>query len=296
MNGSLRLGAPFGIGLYIHWSFALLILLFLPSAGITGVLFVLALFGCVTLHEYGHALAARRFGIPTHSITLYPIGGVARLAAMPRRPSHELLVAVAGPAVNVAIAAVLAPFALFAGNLDAAIPGSPGGFLGQLLVANVFLVVFNMIPAFPMDGGRVLRSLLAFSGNYAWATHVAARVGQGFAILFALAGVFLFQNPLLVVIAFFIFMAAGAERRAALEGSAPAPAAAAAAVPPPIPTSHLASGGESEWEILPPHPPGDRASGRPPTDAEAVARQLEQLHRALAFGSGTRGRPHWRRE
>ena len=219
MNGAVKLGTILGIRIQVHWSFVLIIgwVLLTSLAGgqnlvgaITSVAFVLVLFGCVVLHELGHALAARMYGIPTRDITLLPIGGVARLERMPRKPSQELVVALAGPAVNVIIAgvllAVLLPFYGVEGLIATATPTS--GFLTQLLVVNVALVVFNLLPAFPMDGGRVLRALLAMFLNYASATRIAATVGQVFAFGFALLG---FVNPFMFLIAAFIFFGAAAE-------------------------------------------------------------------------------------
>ena len=214
-----------GIGIYIHWSFLVLPILVLGSnlssgsgiaAAIQALLFVLAIFGCVVLHELGHALMARRFHIGTRSITLLPIGGVASLDRMPERPSQELAVAVAGPAVNVAIAGLLLlvlPLMGAVGSLftPAAITGS---FLMQLFWANVGLVVFNMLPAFPMDGGRVLRSLLAMFLPHVRATNIAAGVGQAMAILFAIAGIYS-QQWMLVFVAMFVFVAGRAEAQMA---------------------------------------------------------------------------------
>jgi len=227
MNKGLHIGNPFGIGVYVHWTFALLLAWVgfagLASGGIGSAAFslllVTALFACVVLHELGHSLAGRRFGIPTRSITLYPIGGVAQLEGIPRQPKQELIIALAGPAVNVVIAALLLPIAIMTGfGLPTGVaPSTFGQFVATLTAANIVLVLFNLIPAFPMDGGRVLRALLAMGGNYRWATNVAARIGQGLAILFVLAGlgVFGFWNPLLIVIGGFIFLAAGSERLAA---------------------------------------------------------------------------------
>ncbi len=209
-----KLGSPFGIDLFVHWSFALL----LCVTGLDPVLiaFYLAVFACVTLHEYGHALAARKYGIGTDSITLYPIGGIARLADIPREPKQEMVIALAGPAVNVAIAVMLFPLAAIFGNTLPVLADT--GFFPALLIANVGLVLFNMIPAFPMDGGRVLRAFLAGKPNfsYARATNIAARAGQIIAVLFALAWITGKTGPFMIVIAAMIFLAATAERRFAL--------------------------------------------------------------------------------
>lgn len=222
MRGSLRFGQIAGIKLFVHWSFFLLLgWLFtgalvagrgLPSA-MAGTAFVLALFGCVVLHELGHALAARRYGIATRDITLLPIGGVARLERIPRNPTHELVVALAGPAVNVVIAFIIFAGLLLAngGSLSAGWLSMRGGFLSQLMAVNIYLVIFNLIPAFPMDGGRVLRALLARRLNYARATIVAARIGQVMAVLFAVLGLFVLGNPLLLLVAFFVFLGARSE-------------------------------------------------------------------------------------
>jgi len=216
---SLRLGSLFGIPVYLHMTFLLLLgflgLAQLFTAGIgaavAGTVTVLAVFGCVLLHEFGHALAARRYGIRTRDVTLLPIGGVARLERMPDDPRHELWVALAGPAVNVAIAVMLALWIVVIGF----VPGpeglglTGGSFTGRLLAINVGLVIFNMLPAFPMDGGRVLRSLLARRMNYVRATEIAAGVGKGMAVLFGIAG--WFWNPMLIFIAVFVWFGAGQE-------------------------------------------------------------------------------------
>jgi Zn-dependent protease len=223
MRSSLKIATIFGIEVRIHFTF----LLFLAWIGLTyyqiagfsgalqGVLFILALFGCVLLHEFGHALAAREFGIKTPDITLLPIGGVARLSRIPDKPWQELVVAIAGPIVNVVIAAVLI-FVIHGttGILQVDRLENPRiELLGKLASINVMLVLFNLIPAFPMDGGRVLRSLLAMVTPYTLATQIAAWIGQGMAIVFAIFG-FLRGNFFLIFIAFFVF--AGAQQEVAM--------------------------------------------------------------------------------
>lgn len=236
LNSRLKVGTFFGIQLYIHWTFALLVgfVAFVSREGgavgmAYGVATLLGMFLCVTLHEYGHALAARRFQVPTIDITLLPIGGVARLQRMPRVPWQELVVAVAGPAVNVVIALILgAGLAIYGGTqVILGMPADQGlidrveGALGQpswlgfaitMMAVNTILVVFNMIPAFPMDGGRVLRSLLAMITTYRRATVIASRIGLVCAVLMAL---FAFQAgaPIPVLIALFIGYVGLAEAR-----------------------------------------------------------------------------------
>ena len=221
MSGRLRIGTFAGIGLFVHWSFALIILYAATAAAAAGggttliayaVTQVLGMFFCVTLHEYGHAMAARRYGIGTVDITLLPIGGLARLRRMPRLPHRELVVAVAGPLVNVVIVAGLIPVAAFLFRdefrpmIDTVVDPAPvgfrvatalgylgdtmqspsaAGFVATLLGVNTLLVVFNMIPAFPMDGGRVLRAILAMLTNYGSATRAAAKIGLALAIVMA---------------------------------------------------------------------------------------------------------------
>jgi len=221
MTWRWRLGEFFGIVVYVHATFLLLIgwvaLLSLQRGGglaeiAVGILLILLLFTCVVMHEYGHALTARRFGIRTQDITLLPIGGVARLERMPRDPGQELWVALAGPAVNLVIAAALfLIISLFAGIrtlTDVHFIGAP--ILSQLLWWNVAMALFNMLPAFPMDGGRVLRALLARRMEYTRATRAAANVGQLMAFLFALWGLFN-QEPVLLFIALFVYLGAEAE-------------------------------------------------------------------------------------
>ena len=223
MKWSFKLGTIAGIELRIHITFLLLLgwvgaSHWRSGKGVDAVLggmgFILALFGCVLLHELGHSLAARRYGIQTRDITLLPIGGVARLERMPEKPGQELWVALAGPAVNVAISAALflwlnlthgwAPL----GQLSVA--GGP--MVERLLIANAWLVIFNLIPAFPMDGGRVLRALLASRMEYVRATQIAAGVGQGLAFVFGFIG--LFGNPMLMFIALFVWIGASQEATA----------------------------------------------------------------------------------
>lgn len=213
------LGTIFGIRIRIHWTFLLLPLwIFFSSivggAGITAavytVSFVLAIFGCVLLHELGHALAARQFDISTRDILLLPIGGVASLERMPRNPLQELWIAAAGPLVNVVIAAILYT------GLFATTASNP--FLWQLAFANVFLVLFNLIPAFPMDGGRILRSVLALFMDWLQATQIAVTTGKVAAIAFGLLGL-LSGNFMLVLIGVFIFFAAQSEMMASVAWS-----------------------------------------------------------------------------
>jgi Zn-dependent protease/CBS domain-containing protein len=175
------------------------------------VFFILLLFVCVILHEFGHAFAAKAFGINTPDITLLPIGGVARLERMPEEPVQELIIALAGPAVNVVIALGLLVVIDWHGAAAARVFESPN-LLTQLLAINVLLVLFNLLPAFPMDGGRVLRALLATRFSYARATQIAASIGQGFAFVFGFVG--LLWNPFLIFIALFVYI--GASQEAAL--------------------------------------------------------------------------------
>jgi Zn-dependent protease/CBS domain-containing protein len=182
-----------------------------PQAAVQGLIFILLLFLCVLLHEFGHIFMARRYGIRTPDVTLLPIGGVASLERMPEKPGQEIAVALAGPAVNVAIAAVLLLVLNAQFDLETVrnIEAVQSSLVARVAAANIALAVFNMIPAFPMDGGRVLRALLATRFGYVRATRLAANTGQVIAVVFGFLG--LLGNPLLVLIAVFIFLAASAE-------------------------------------------------------------------------------------
>ena len=219
-NWSLRLGRIAGIDVYVHATFFMVIAWIAlvywnehhdVAAVVDGVGYILTLFACVVLHEFGHALTAARYGIRTRDITLLPIGGVARLERMPDVPVQELWVALAGPAVNVVIALLLFGWLRISGSWETVerVGVATGGFLERIMIANVTLVGFNLLPAFPMDGGRALRALLAMRMEYTRATSRAAVVGQGMAIVFALIG--LMGNPILVFIALFVWIGAGQE-------------------------------------------------------------------------------------
>ncbi|MBP7950457.1 MAG: site-2 protease family protein [Verrucomicrobiales bacterium] len=239
MRGSFRFGRFFGVDVYIHFTFVLFLLFFgylawtgaaaddsvrtVPwKEAVSMMGLICALFTCVVLHEYGHVLAARKFGVPTRDITLLPIGGVARLERIPEKPSQELIVAIAGPAVNVAIALVLT-LVLGVGrrllDLDRVqqMQGEMlqrimqwGGFLQTLLLANVVLVVFNLIPAFPMDGGRVLRAFLSMKMGRVRATQIAAKIGQFLAVLLGLWGL-THGHHILLFTALFVWIGASRE-------------------------------------------------------------------------------------
>jgi Zn-dependent protease len=233
MGRSWKIGNAFGIGIYVHWSFLLLLgfVLFMVlqhgSGLLVGLFFValvVMLFGCVVLHELGHALMAKVFGIPTRRITLFPLGGVAFLERMSEKPVEELLIALAGPAVNVVIAALLG-VALYVGGVDM----SPDRintltqadpqllvypiveqFMIPLIGMNIGMVLFNMIPAFPMDGGRVLRAALSALIGHLRATEIAASMGMGVSCLFIIFGI-LQSAPMLALVGLFVFFIARQE-------------------------------------------------------------------------------------
>lgn len=224
MKWSWKIGRVKGIELRIHATFVLLLAWIAlanyresqsAAGALAGVAFTLALFASVVLHEFGHALVAQRFGVPTRDVTLLPIGGVARMEFIPDKPKQELWIALAGPAVTAAIIAVLFLALWLTGaptTLPQRIAGGPlttTAFATQLMWVNVSLLVFNLLPAFPMDGGRVLRAVLAFRMNYIRATDIAARIGRGFAVFFGVVG--LLFDPILVLIALFVWLGAAGE-------------------------------------------------------------------------------------
>ena len=226
MRWAIRLGRIAGIEVRIHVTFFLL-LAWLGVAGFEAgglseamnvVLLVCIVFLCVLLHEFGHAFAARRCGIRTPDITLFPFGGVARIERMPENPRQEIFIALAGPAVNVVIATVLwVALAIFGHVVRPVQMGLAGSLAIEVMSINVMLLLFNLIPAFPMDGGRVLRAVLAMRLDHARATRIAAHIGQALAVALGFVGVFgisaldVAPNPMLILVAFFVFMAAANE-------------------------------------------------------------------------------------
>ena len=222
MKWTWPLGRIAGIKLQVHATFLLLVAWVawlyyeqdptLASVGY-GLLFLAAVFAIIVVHELSHSLTARAFGVEVSSITLLPIGGVSKMESMPERPWQEFLVAVAGPAVNVVLAGVLFTWLALSWGVEALfrpeVLGGGGAFLATMVWVNVALAVFNLLPAFPMDGGRALRALLATGTDRATATRLAAYVGKGFALLFGIAGLFL--NPFLVLIAVFVWLGASGE-------------------------------------------------------------------------------------
>jgi stage IV sporulation protein FB len=219
MSWSINIGSIAGTAIRIHITFLLfLVWIFVASwseggaaAAWTGLAFLVLLFACVLAHEFGHILTARVFGVATPDVTLLPIGGVARLERIPEAPGEEFLIAIAGPLVNVAIALVLVAFAGADLSMQhlAAVENIKFSLIDRLAVVNLFLAAFNMIPAFPMDGGRVLRALLAIKLGHLRATEIAATVGQWSAFILGFIG--LFYNPILIFIAIFVYLAAASE-------------------------------------------------------------------------------------
>lgn len=236
MKGAFQIARLFDIPVRIHWTF-LLLLAYVAFSGITeggawsdvawSFLFVGAIFLCVVLHEFGHALSARRYGVETKDIILSPIGGVARLYRMPEQPAQELVVAIAGPMVNVVIAALTGPLAWWLApeelrQLARMILGLPvimeeaspffAYFLPALFLLNIVLALFNLLPAFPMDGGRVLRALLSMRLSRLLATRIASLAGQAIALalfVFALSQ----GNVLTSLVGVFVFIMAMQEYR-----------------------------------------------------------------------------------
>ena len=219
MLWSIRIGTIAGTAVRIHVTF-LLFLVWIWGASYFAVgadaawmtlVFILLLFACVLAHEFGHIFTARAFGVATPDVTLLPIGGVARLERIPEKPSEEFLIAVAGPLVNVAIALLLVLFAgadLNPRNL-ASVESANVSMADRLAAVNLFIAAFNLIPAFPMDGGRILRAVLSARLGFLRATEIAATIGQWAA--FGLGFLGLFGNPLLIFIAIFVYLAASSE-------------------------------------------------------------------------------------
>jgi len=221
MKWSLKVGRFAETVVYVHITFFVLLAWIGIADGLekksvaaaaAAIAFTITLFACVALHEFGHALMAQRFGIRTRDITLFPIGGVGRLERIPDVPSQEFLIAIAGPAVSAGIAALLFAAIGLQGPVAQAgeLASANVSFVERLLFINAGLAMFNLLPAFPMDGGRVLRALLAMRLDYLVATEVAARIGQAIAVLFAVVGG-LMPHPALVIIALFVWVGAAGE-------------------------------------------------------------------------------------
>ena len=225
MKGSLKLGTIGGIGIFVHWTFSLLIAFIIYVNYRTGynaiqivwsVLFILCVFATVFLHELGHSFAAKLFNIETKDITLLPIGGVSRLETLPEKPKEELIVTFAGPLVNIVLAFITGLFISFPATSEALAQELSTGvnannFFLNFFIVNIILAVFNLIPAFPMDGGRILRAILSFKFERHVATKIAARIGQFLAMGFILLG--FFYNPFLIFIGIFVIMGAQMESK-----------------------------------------------------------------------------------
>ncbi|MCM8781645.1 MAG: site-2 protease family protein [Candidatus Omnitrophica bacterium] len=213
MRGSIKLFTIFGISIYIHNTFLILPILFFINAGFKGVFLVLFIFSWVTIHELFHSLTARRFGVTVKDVTLFPIGGVASIGAFPKRPTQEFLISLAGPMFNVLFSVIffyplykiLGPKILFSPSLR-----SWSHTFAYAFWINPSLALFNLLPAFPMDGGRLLRSFLAQRIGFLRATQIAVGIGHFFALVFGVIGI-MYGHFMLVIIAIFIYMAASAE-------------------------------------------------------------------------------------
>lgn len=229
---ALKVGRYFGIPVYIHWSFLLVLVFILYVSYTEGMdllgtaafsLYLTCVFICVVLHEYGHAMMARRYGIGTHDIILSPIGGIARLNSLPSHPTGELMVAIAGPLVNLAIAFLIVG-GLYLFNIGIVLPDAdsytiltnPVGFIHLILLVNVVLFLFNLIPAYPMDGGRILRALLSYKMEKLKATYIASTIGRSLALGFLVFAVYK-RIPSLFLIGIFIFIVAGREYKSLKE-------------------------------------------------------------------------------
>lgn len=228
MQSSLHIGTFFNIPVKIHWTFGFLVVFVIYIGFLNDLywneilafgLYVLVLFLCVIFHEYGHALMARKYGVTTRDIILSPIGGIARLENIPEEPVKELMIALAGPAVNVLLAIVLSLIAVFVFN-GSVLPTSsdlellviPSEFISFVIIMNIALFVFNLVPAFPMDGGRVLRSLLAMKWGRLKATQIAQLIGKIIAIVFVIIGL-MYGHIMLGLIGLFIYFTAGSETK-----------------------------------------------------------------------------------
>ncbi len=222
MKWSFRIITLFGIPIRIHLTFFILpiIILFAGESvrgfrgGLFGLAMILMLFVIVVVHELSHSLVARAFGVRIRDITLLPIGGVARMEEIPENPGQEIFIAVAGPASNFVLASIIFVLAAFTGDLRALFLSDESSFLSILFMINIVLGVFNLIPAFPMDGGRVLRGLLAAFLPYLKATNIAATIGQLLAVIAIVADIFFIHSWWFVIIGLFIFLGAGAEEKA----------------------------------------------------------------------------------
>lgn len=216
MRGSIKLFEVFGISINIHITFLLLPALFFFMSGIDGVILVLIIFACVTFHELAHAAAARRFGIEVRNITLLPIGGVASMSKMPEKPIEEFIISISGPLSNIFLALLLFSIFYYAPWMPREAlfhPLSGEGLvytIAWLPWANIMLAIFNLLPAFPMDGGRILRAVLALKMDYMKATRIAVGIGHVFAVLFGFLGL-ANGNIILILVAMFVYIAASSE-------------------------------------------------------------------------------------